>query len=217
MSNQIAAMIDHTILSADATPQKVVQLCDEAREYGFASVCVNPVNVALVAEQLKGSPVKACSVIAFPLGAVTPELKQNEAAAVIRCGAQEVDMVINVGAAKAGNWDLVREDIAAVHSVTKGKALLKVIVECCMLTKEEIRTVCEICRDIGVEFVKTSTGFGGGGATMEDVALMRKTVGPDIGVKASGGIRDAGDACKMVEAGANRIGTSAGIAIAKSL
>ncbi|MCR4820033.1 MAG: deoxyribose-phosphate aldolase [Elusimicrobiales bacterium] len=208
-------MIDHTLLKAVATKEQIVKLCEEARQYHFASVCVNPANVSLAAEQLKGSGVKVCTVIGFPLGANTSVVKAFEATDAIANGADEVDMVINVGAMKAGDTELVYNDIKAVRDASAGK-LLKVIIETCYLTDEEKVKACELSKKAGADFVKTSTGFGTGGATAEDVALMRKTVGPDMGVKASGGIRDAAAAAAMVKAGANRLGCSAGVAIAQS-
>ena len=212
---KLTHMIDHTLLKAVATKEQIVKLCEEARQYHFASVCVNPANVSLAAEQLKGSGVKVCTVIGFPLGANTSVVKAFEATDAIANGADEVDMVINVGAMKAGDTELVYNDIKAVRDASAGK-LLKVIIETCYLTDEEKVKACELSKKAGADFVKTSTGFGTGGATAEDVALMRKTVGPDMGVKASGGIRDAEAAAAMVKAGANRLGCSAGVAIAQS-
>ena len=212
---KLTPMIDHTLLKAVATKEQIVKLCEEARQYHFASVCVNPANVSLAAEQLKGSGVKVCTVIGFPLGANTSVVKAFEATDAIANGADEVDMVINVGAMKAGDTKLVYNDIKAVRDASAGK-LLKVIIETCYLTDEEKVKACELSKKAGADFVKTSTGFGTGGATAEDVALMRKTVGPDMGVKASGGIRDAEAAAAMVKAGANRLGCSAGVAIAQS-
>jgi len=212
---KLTPMIDHTLLKAVATKEQIVKLCEEARQYHFASVCVNPANVSLAAEQLKGSGVKVCTVIGFPLGANTSVVKAFEATDAIANGADEVDMVINVGAMKAGDTELVYNDIKAVRDASAGK-LLKVIIETCYLTDEEKVKACELSKKAGADFVKTSTGFGTGGATAEDVALMRKTVGPDMGVKASGGIRDAEAAAAMVKAGANRLGCSAGVAIAQS-
>ena len=212
---KLTPMIDHTLLKAVATKEQIVKLCEEARQYHFASVCVNPANVSLAAEQLKGSGVKVCTVIGFPLGANTSVVKAFEATDAIANGADEVDMVINVGAMKAGDTELVYNDIKAVRDASAGK-LLKVIIETCYLTDEEKVKACELSKKAGADFVKTSTGFGTGGATAEDVALMRKTVGPDMGVKASGGIRDAEAAAAMVKAGGNRLGCSAGVAIAQS-
>ena len=210
----LSGMVDHTLLKANATGQEIEKLCAEAREYRFASVCVNPSRVALCCDLLRGSGVKVCTVIGFPLGATTAKTKAFEADEAIENGAHEIDMVINVGAAKSGDWALVKNDIEAVAATTSGRALLKVIIETCLLTDEEKVRVCEICKAAGADFVKTSTGFSTGGATVGDVELMRKTVGPQIGVKASGGVKDAATAKAMVDAGANRLGTSSGIAIA---
>lgn len=211
-SRHLAKYIDHTLLKPDATAAQVLKLCDEAREYGFASVCVNPGRIALAAEALKGSEVTPCCVVGFPLGATPPESKAAETALAVEQGAREIDMVMNVGAAKDGDWELVRRDIAAVKAAC-GPAKLKVILECCLLTDGEKVRACEAAVSAGADFVKTSTGFSRGGATVHDVALMRKTVGPDIGVKAAGGIHTRAEAEAMIEAGANRIGASAGIAI----
>ncbi|WP_374722210.1 deoxyribose-phosphate aldolase [Peribacillus tepidiphilus] len=208
-----AKMIDHTLLKAEATQEQIIKLCAEAKKYGFASVCVNPVWVKTATEELKGSDVKVCTVIGFPLGSNTPETKAFEAKNAIENGATEVDMVINIGALKDKNDELVERDIRAVVDTAKGKALVKVIIETCLLTVEEKVRACELAVKAGADFVKTSTGFSTHGATVEDVALMRKTVGPDIGVKASGGVRDLNDLKSMVEAGANRIGTSSGVKI----
>ncbi|GLH64904.1 deoxyribose-phosphate aldolase [Parageobacillus sp. G301] len=213
MGNNIAKMIDHTLLKADATKAQIVKLCEEAKQYGFASVCVNPTWVATAAELLKDTDVKVCTVIGFPLGANTPETKAFETKNAIENGAAEVDMVINVGALKDGNDDLVERDIRAVVEAAKGKALVKVIIEACLLTEEEKVRACQLAVKAGADYVKTSTGFSTGGATPEDVALMRKTVGPNIGVKASGGVRDMQSAEAMIQAGATRIGTSSGVAI----
>ncbi len=213
MIENIAKYIDHTILKPNATSEQVKKICAEALEYGFASVCVNPTHVMLVADELKGSEVKTCVVVGFPLGANSSETKAFETADVIKNGAQEVDMVINVGAAKDGNWTLVQSDIKAVVDAAAGKALVKVIIETCLLTDEEKIKACEAAVAAGADFVKTSTGFSTGGATAGDIALMRKTVGPDLGVKASGAVRDYKTAETMINAGATRIGASAGIAI----
>jgi len=210
----IASLIDHTLLKPEATPEQIVQLCTEAREYGFASVCVNPVYVKLAWDLLKGSPVKVCSVVGFPLGATTPEVKAFEARHAIRDGASEIDMVIHIGALKAGDDDLVEADIAAVVDVSHAAgALCKVILETCYLTDDEKIRGCILAKRAGADFVKTSTGFGPRGATVEDVALMRRTVGPDMGVKAAGGIRTLEALQQMVAAGANRIGASASVKI----
>ena len=208
----IASMIDHTLLKPEATPAQVERLCAEAAEYHFASVCVNPVYIPLAARLLKGTGVKVCCVVGFPLGAIAPEQKAAEAASCAAMGAEELDMVIHVGAAKAGDWVLVQRDIEGVVKAAAGHTV-KVIIETCLLTDEEKVKACEAAKAAGAHFVKTSTGFSTGGATTHDIALMRKTVGPEMGVKASGGIRDYETAMAMIEAGANRIGASAGIAI----
>ena len=208
----IAAMIDHTLLKATATQAQIEKLCAEAKEYLFASVCVNPANVALAARLLKDSPVKICTVIGFPLGANTSEVKACETMNAVSNGADEIDMVINVGAAKEGDWDTVRSDIAAVVSAAKGR-LVKVIIETCYLTPDEIVRACQAAADAKANFVKTSTGFGTGGAKPEDVALMKKSIPENMCVKASGGIHNYQEALSMVEAGASRIGASAGIQI----
>ncbi len=208
----IAAMIDHTLLKPEATPAQIEKLCAEAAEYHFASVCVNPVYIPLAARLLKGTGVKVCCVVGFPLGAIAPEQKAAEAASCAVMGAEELDMVIHVGAAKAGDWALVQRDIEGVVKAAAGHTV-KVIIETCLLTDEEKVKACEAAKAAGAHFVKTSTGFSTGGATTHDIALMRKTVGPEMGVKASGGIRDYETAMAMIEAGANRIGASAGIAI----
>jgi deoxyribose-phosphate aldolase len=209
----IAGMIDHTALKPATTKEEIVKLCEEAKENKFASVCVNPTWVALSSELLMGTDVKVCTVIGFPLGATTSETKAYETKDAIEKGATEVDMVINIGALKDKDYDLVEKDIRAVVESAKGKALTKVIIETSQLTDDEKRTACELSVKAGADFVKTSTGFSGGGATVEDIALMRKVVGPTIGVKASGGVRDRKSVLAMVEAGATRIGASAGIAI----
>ena len=208
----IASMIDHTLLKPEATPAQIEKLCAEAAEYHFASVCVNPVYIPLAARLLKGTGVKVCCVVGFPLGAIAPEQKAAEAASCAAMGAEELDMVIHVGAAKAGDWALVQRDIEGVVKAAAGHTV-KVIIETCLLTDEEKVKACEAAKAAGAHFVKTSTGFSTGGATTHDIALMRKTVGPEMGVKASGGIRDYETATAMIEAGANRIGASAGIAI----
>ncbi|RMA90143.1 deoxyribose-phosphate aldolase [Priestia megaterium] len=216
MSQNITGIIDHTLLKADATEEQITVLAQEAKEYSFASVCVNPTWVKKAAELLKDAPeVKVCTVIGFPLGATTSAVKAFETTNAIENGADEVDMVINIGALKDKNYDLVQSDIQAVVNAAKGKALVKVIVETALLTDEEKAKVSELAVKAGADFVKTSTGFSTGGATVEDVALMRKTVGPDVGVKASGGVRGLEDAKAMIEAGATRIGASSGVSIAK--
>ncbi|MBD8069201.1 deoxyribose-phosphate aldolase [Bacillus sp. PS06] len=214
---EIAKTIDHTALKADTTKDQIVELCKEAKEYQFASVCVNPTWVATAAELLNGTDVKVCTVIGFPLGANTPETKAFETKDAIAKGATEVDMVINIGALKDKNDELVERDIRAVVEAAKGQALTKVIIETSLLTEEEKVRACEIAVKAGTDYVKTSTGFSTGGATIEDIQLMRKTVGPDIGVKASGGVRDTKGAEDMIEAGATRIGASAGVAIVNGL
>ncbi|MGG1365693.1 deoxyribose-phosphate aldolase [Priestia megaterium] len=216
MSQNITGIIDHTLLKADATEEQITVLAQEAKEYSFASVCVNPTWVKKAAELLKDAPeVKVCTVIGFPLGATTSAVKAFETTNAIENGADEVDMVINIGALKDKNYDLVQSDIQAVVDAAKGKALVKVIIETALLTNEEKAKVSELAVKAGADFVKTSTGFSTGGATVEDVALMRKTVGPDVGVKASGGVRGLEDAKAMIEAGATRIGASSGVSIAK--
>jgi deoxyribose-phosphate aldolase len=217
----IAKTIDHTLLKSSATAEQVRELCAEARSNRFASVCVNPVWVPIVAKELSGSDVLVCTVIGFPLGANATEIKVEETKLAVKQGAQEVDMVINVGALKAGDTRTVEDDIkAVVHAASqggKGKTVVKVIIETCFLTDEEKRTACELARKAGAHFVKTSTGFGTGGATADDVRLMRKTVGDSMRVKASGGIRSYHDAIAMLDAGADRIGTSSGVAIVAEL
>lgn len=210
----MAKYIDHTLLKADADLASVKKICDEAKQYHFASVCCNTGNVAFVAEQLKGSGVTPCVVVGFPLGACTTETKVFEAMDAISKGAREVDMVINIGAVKSKNWDLVLADIKAVaDAVHKGGALLKVIIETCLLTDDEKVKTCQLSKQANADFVKTSTGFSTGGATVEDVKLMREAVGPTMGVKASGGVRSYEDAVAMIKAGATRLGTSNGVAI----
>lgn len=204
---------DHTILKPDASREAVLKICQEALEHDFASVCVNQYRTALVAEQLKGSDVKVCTVVGFPLGAVSTSVKVFETEQAIADGAQEIDMVINVGALKDKAYEYVREDIHAVKTACGEKAALKVIIETCLLTEEEKVKACELSVEAGADFVKTSTGFSTGGATKEDVALMRSTVGSRAKVKASGGIRDKETAQSMIEAGADRLGTSATVKI----
>jgi deoxyribose-phosphate aldolase len=213
MNTNIAKMIDHTLLKPEATKEQIVKLAEEAKTYGFASVCVNPAWVKTAYEILKDTDVKVCTVIGFPLGATTPEVKAFEAKNAVENGATEVDTVINIGALKDGNDELVEKDIKAVVDAVKGKALVKVIIEAALLTDEEKVRACQLAVKAGADYVKTSTGFSIGGATVEDVALMRKTVGPNIGVKASGGVRTLKDAEAMIEAGASRIGASSGVAI----
>lgn len=207
-----AKYIDHTLLAMNATEDQIRKLCDEAKEYHFYSVCVNSGYVPLAASLLKGCDVKVCSVVGFPLGAMLTSAKAFETEMAVKAGAQEIDMVINVGWLKSNDWQAVKNDIEAVFNAC-GDVPLKVILETYLLSKDEIVKVCNICKEIGVAFVKTSTGFSVSGATVEDVKLMRETVGDKMGVKASGGIRDRATAEKMVEAGATRLGASAGIAI----
>lgn len=216
MINNIGSMIDHTALKADTRKEEILKLVAEAREYKFASVCVNPTWVKTAAELLQDTPeVKVCTVIGFPLGANTPEVKAFETKNAIENGATEVDMVINISALKDKNDELVEQDIRAVVEAAKGKALTKVIIETSLLTDEEKERACQIAVKAGTDFVKTSTGFSTGGATVADIALMRRVVGPHIGVKASGGVRNREDALAMVEAGATRIGASSGVSIVK--
>ena len=213
----IAALIDHTILKADATRADVVKVCREARQYNFASVCVNPFWVPLVRAELAGTPVKVCTVVGFPLGATSTESKAAEAAIAVRDGAQEVDMVINVGALKSGDQDAVKADIAAVAKTAHaGGAILKVILETSLLSDTEKATACVLAKAAGAEFVKTSTGFSTAGATAHDIALMRQSVGPEMGIKASGGIRSLQDLQAMTAAGATRIGASASVKIVEA-
>ena len=210
---ELNRMIDHTILKADASKEAVMQIIKEAKKYHFYSVYINPAWVALAKEQLQGEPVAVCTVIGFPLGANTPETKAFETTDAINNGADEVDMVINIGALKSKDDQQVQKDIEAVVEAAKDRALVKVIIETSLLDREEIIRACEIAKAAGADFVKTSTGFSTGGAKVEDVRLMRETVGPEMGVKASGGIHNEEEAMAMIEAGATRIGTSAGVAI----
>ncbi|MCR4406780.1 MAG: deoxyribose-phosphate aldolase [Anaerolineae bacterium] len=216
MAQDLARMIDHTLLKPDATQAEIAQLCYEAKKYDFATVCVNPANVKLCAELLKGSPVKVCAVVGFPLGATPPEVKAYEAQQAINDGASEVDMVINIGALKSRDYALVERDIATVaRTCHNSGAILKVIIEAALLTDEEKIKACALAKAAGADYVKTSTGFGPGGATAADVALMRRVVGPEMGVKAAGGIRSFETARQMIEAGATRIGASAGVKIVR--
>ena len=210
--NNIASYIDHTMLAPQATVSQIRKLCEEAVKYHFASVCVNSCHVALCAELLKGTGVNVCTVVGFPLGAMSTKAKAFEAECAVADGAVEIDMVINVGALKDENWTFVEDDIRAVKKACGGK-LLKVILETCLLTDDEIVRACQLSEAAGADYVKTSTGFSKGGATAEAVSLMRKTVGDRLGVKASGGIRDRESALKMFEAGASRLGCSAGVKI----
>lgn len=209
----IAKLIDHTALKPETTKSQIIKLTEEAQQYNFASVCVNPTWVKLASEKLKSSEVKVCTVIGFPLGANTTETKVFEAKDAIKNGAQEIDMVINIGELKGKNDAYVENDINSVVKAAKGKTMVKVIIETCLLTREEKVRACRIAKKAGADFVKTSTGFSKGGAKAEDVRLMRDTVGKDIGVKASGGIHTRQEALEMIKAGASRIGASAGIAI----
>ena len=214
VSQDIAGYIDHTLLKPDASQAEVAQLCHEARQYHFAAVCVNPTNVLLCSQLLQDSGVEVCTVVGFPLGATPPEVKAYEAQQAVSDGATEVDMVINVGALKSKEYDLVQRDIAAVSRTShNGGAICKVIIEAALLTDEEKVKACELAQAAGADYVKTSTGFGPGGATLHDVALMRQVVGPEMGVKAAGGIRTYQDAEAMVKAGATRVGASASIKI----
>jgi deoxyribose-phosphate aldolase len=206
-------LIDHTLLSPELKENEIVKLCEEAKEFGFASVVVNPIWVTLAAKLLKGTDVNVCTVIGFPLGANTPITKAFETMIATENGATEVDTVINIGALKGGNFELVEKDIRAVVEAAKGKALVKVIIEACLLTDEEKTMACKLSKLSGADYVKTSTGFSLHGATVEDVTIMRDAVGPEIGVKASGGVRDLHDIKAMVDAGATRIGTSSAVKI----
>src|SRR5512144_2287619 len=210
----LARTIDHTLLKPDATQDQIAQLCFEARKYGFASVCVNPTWVELCAKLLEGSPVKVCSVIGFPLGATAPEVKAFETLNAIEHDASEIDMVINIGALKARDLELVAKDIRGVVTTAHARgAIVKVIIEAALLTDEEKTIACLLAKEAGADFVKTSTGFASGGATVHDVELMRRVVGPEMGVKAAGGVRTYEDAENMIKAGATRVGASAGVKI----
>jgi deoxyribose-phosphate aldolase len=210
----VAGLIDHTLLKADASRHEIEKLCDEARQFGFATVCINPTWVSLAAKLLRGSSTGVCTVVGFPLGATTVDVKQYETRRVIYDGASEVDMVINVGALKSGDPGVVERDIAAVVAACKDCGVLsKVIIEAALLTDEEKVIACTLAKAAGADYVKTSTGFGPGGATVADVALMRRVVGPEIGVKAAGGVRDYASLQNLVSAGASRVGASAGVKI----
>jgi deoxyribose-phosphate aldolase len=210
----LAKMIDHTLLKPDATQEQIAQLCFEARKHGFASVCINPTWVELCAKLLEGSSVKVCTVIGFPLGATSPEVKAFETQVALDHGATEIDMVINVGALKARDLELVAKDIRGVVAASHArKAIVKVIIETILLTDEEKTIACLLSKEAGADYVKTSTGFASGGATVHDVTLMRRVVGPEMGVKAAGGVRTYEDAENMIKAGATRIGASAGVKI----
>lgn len=214
VSQEVAHLIDHTLLKPDATAQQIAQLCHEAMLYNFASVCVNPTHVKLAAQLLQHSDVKVCTVVGFPLGATSAQAKALETEQAINDGATEIDMVINIGALKSNDDHLVEQDIAGVVRVAHSKgAICKVIIETALLTQEEKVRACQLAKRAGADFVKTSTGFSSGGATIEDVALMRQTVGPNLGVKAAGGIKTLSDAQNMIAAGATRLGASAGVKI----
>ncbi|WP_156288957.1 deoxyribose-phosphate aldolase [Oceanobacillus salinisoli] len=215
MAEKLAKYIDHTLLKPEATKEQMEKLCTEAKEYGFYSVCVNPTWVKEAAKQLVDSDVEVCTVIGFPLGATTTEVKAFETKDAMENGATEVDMVINVGQLKAGAYEAVEEDIRAVVEAANDKALVKVIIETSLLTEEEKVKACKLAVKAGTDYVKTSTGFSTGGAAASDIRLMRETVGPNIGVKASGGVRDRETALAMIEAGASRIGASSSVAIVK--
>lgn len=209
--------IDHTLLKPDATQEKVIKLCDEAKTYQFMSVCVNSVYVPLCVKLLQKSGVKVCTVVGFPLGASPQIVKETETKWALEKGAQEIDMVMNIGAAKNNDWELIEKEIKSLATLThKSGALLKVIFETCLLTYSEKKKACEVSWRAGADFVKTSTGFSTSGATIEDVKLMREAVGSNLGVKASGGIRDSATAQAMIEAGATRLGTSSGVALMQS-
>ena len=210
---QYSKLIDHTLLKQDAQPEQIVKLCEEAKQFDFMSVCVNPAYVPLAAKCLEDSDVKVCTVIGFPLGMNLTKTKVEEAVLAVKEGADEVDMVINVGMLKAGHDDYVREEIREIKQAVGHNIILKVIIETCLLNNDEIVRACKAAKEAGADFVKTSTGFSTGGATVEAVKLMRETVGPEMGVKASGGVRTHEDLIAMVEAGANRIGTSSGAKI----
>lgn len=209
---EVAGTIDHTLLGAEVTKAEVKKKCQEAKEYNFASVCTNPDQVALVKKELAGSEVKVCTVIGFPLGVNLTEIKVKEAEAALKEGADEIDMVMKIGALKEGDYDKVEKDIKAVVKAAQTK-IVKVIIETCYLTEAEKIKACEIAKKAGADFVKTSTGFGNGGATVEDIVLMRKTVGQKMGVKASGGVHNLKEAEMMLDAGATRIGASSGVEI----
>ncbi len=216
----LARYIEHTLLKPEATPAQIAKLCAEARAHNFASVCVNPANVAQAVQLLQGTPVAVCTVIGFPLGATLPEVKAYEALQALNQGAAEIDMVINIGALKAGRLEQVRQDITAVVQTCKARpapALVKVIIEACLLTDDEKVHASQIAQAAGADFVKTSTGFSTGGATVADVALIRRTVGATMGIKAAGGVRTCADAEAMIAAGATRIGTSSGVKLVQGL
>lgn len=213
----IASMIDHTLLKSEATEEMIKNLCNEAKKYNFAAVCVNPFYIKRAKEFLKDSDVKIATVIGFPLGANIKEVKAFETTKAIEDGADEVDMVINIGALKNKDYDIVRDDISAVVEAAKDKAIVKVIIETCLLTDEEKIKACELSSEAGADFVKTSTGFSTGGATVEDIKLMKNTIKDDMKIKASGGIRDYERAKDMINAGASRIGASSSVKIIKGI
>ncbi|MCK8815997.1 deoxyribose-phosphate aldolase [Natroniella sulfidigena] len=215
-SNQLAAMIDHTILRSEAVSEDIKTKCQEAVEHKFASVCVNPSFVRLASKELADSEVKVCTVVGFPFGDSTSESKAFETRNAIKNGAQEIDMVINLGALKSEAWDVVKDDINIVVREAREKRVVKVIIETCYLTEEEMKKACQIIKEVGADFVKTSTGFGTAGAKVEDIKLIKEVVGDEVGIKASGGIKTEADAVKMIEAGATRIGTSFGVEIVNS-
>lgn len=217
ITEQISSMIDHTLLKPETAEADIRRLCMEAKEFQFAAVCVNPYWVPLAVRELSDTGVRVATVVGFPLGATDREVKGFEAARAIGQGAAEIDMVMNIGAMKSGDTETVREDIAYVAEVCKGKAVLKVIIETGCLTDEEKELAAAICKEAGADFVKTSTGFAPGSATVEDIRLIRRVVGPEMGIKASGGVRDLEQAVRMIEAGATRIGTSSGTKIVKGL
>ncbi len=208
----MAGIIDHTLLTPEATPERIKKLCRQACEYHFCAVCVSPVFVSLASRLLEGSGVKVCTVVGFPSGAHETDVKAYEASVAIRQGADEIDMVMNVGAARAGDWGEVKSDIEAVVRSTRGR-IVKVILETCLLSDDEKVVACGACVEAGADFVKTATGFNQAGATVEDIQLLRAAVGADFGVKASGGVRDYETACRMIAAGATRLGTSSGVKI----
>jgi deoxyribose-phosphate aldolase len=210
---QIAARIDHTLLKANGTQNDIIQLCNEAIQYKFATVCVNPYWIPTAVHALKSSTVGITTVIGFPLGSSSSLIKAAEAGDAIINGATEIDMVLNIGALKSGDYEAVERDIREVAQACLGKAILKVIIETCYLTDDEKRRAAELCKIAGADFVKTSTGFGPSGATLKDIQLIRKTVGDAMGIKASGGVRDLPFALQLIEAGATRLGTSSGIAL----
>jgi deoxyribose-phosphate aldolase len=213
----LAACIDHTLLKATATSEQIRALCSEAARYGFASVCVNPKFVSLAAHELRGQKPKVCTVVGFPLGSMEHSAKADEAKLAAKQGATEIDMVIDLGAIKEGDWAAVESDVKGVVKAAGKNAIVKVILECCYLSDDEKTQACQVCKKAGAAFVKTSTGFGPSGATLDDVVLMRKAIGPEMGLKAAGGIRTTKEAIFMLEAGATRIGASCGVEIISML